>query len=352
MKSVGTAIGVGVALFFQALGYAQSSSTIEPTATQAVGGAPGGGLIVGQTRCDGDGNLYFRQLQGAKVVLAPIVQISADGKRSHTFDFLAQASKDLASLSVSDFSISGSTLYLAGSAADGKTHILEYSTSDGQFNKAVTLDDTGSPDHSAQSTLSISKLGVMPSGELLIFGTRALKREVPNSTPTFSYSPALELYDVSGRFLKTVNFKSDRINLNDKAHSREDNFASVDLALTANGPEGVYLIAYSNKPVVYVIGPSGEISRRIPIEPIGNEFRPISLSLIKNELLVEFVKSADGSPETTFVSYNANSGEIYSTYQLDKSMNGIFSCYDGRRTFTFVSTDGLGQRVIAFGDAR
>lgn len=351
MKPVVKVIGVGIAVFFHALGYAQSA-TIQPTSTKAVGGAVGGGLIIGQTRCDSDGNLYFRQLQGAKFALAPIVQISADGKRSHMFDFLAQATKDLGALSVNDFSISGSTLYLAGSTADGKPRILEYSTSDGQFDKAVTLDDTGSPDHSAQSTLSISKLGVMPSGELLIFGTRTLKRDVPNSSPTFSYSPALELYDVSGRFLKAVTFKSDQINLNDKAHSREDNFAAVDLALTANGPDGVYLAVYSSKPVVYVIGASGEISRRIPIELIGKEFRPISLSVIQNQLLIEFVKSADGSPETTFASYNSNSGEIYSTYKLDESMNGIFSCYDGRRTFTFVSTDGLGQRIIEFGDAR
>ena len=192
----------------------------------------------------------------------------------------------------------------------------------------------------------------MPSGERLIFGKRTLKQEAPNSsTPTFYYSPALELYDVSGRFLKAVTFKSDQIKLNDKAHSHEDNFASVDLALTANGPDGVYPAVYSNKPVVYVIGSSGEISRRIPIEPIGNEFRPISLLVIQNQLVLEFVRSADGSPETTLVSYNSNSGEIYSTYKLDKSMNGIFSCYDGRRTFTFVSTAGLG-RIIEFGDAR
>jgi hypothetical protein len=193
----------------------------------------------------------------------------------------------------------------------------------------------------------------MPSGELLIFGVRTRREDLPNSAvPKFSYNPALELYDVSGRFAKSVSLKSDQINLNDRGHSQEDNFAAVDLALTTNGPDGVYLIVYSNKPLVYVIAPSGEVSRRLSIEPMGNEFRPISLSVIGTRLLVEFVKSSDGSPETTLITYDANSGERYSTYKLDSSLNGIFSCFDGRRRFAFISTDALGERVLKYGDSR
>lgn len=342
-----------IALTLQCCICSAQTAIIEQTKTQPVGGAPGGGLIIGQTRCDSDGNLYFRQLQGSKIVLAPVVQVSPDGSRSHVFDFLAHANGDLKSLVINDFSLSGSTLYLAGSTPDRKVHILEYSTSDGELTKTLTLDDSGVPDVPLHGALTVSKLGVMPSGELLIFGIRTLREDLPNTAvPKFSYNPVLELYDISGRFAKSVSFKSDQINLNDKAHAQEDNFPAVDLALTANGPDGVYLTVYSNKPLVYVIAPSGEVSRRVSIEPMGNEFRPIGLSVIGTRLLVEFVKSSDGSPETSLVTYDANSGEKYSTYKLDTTLNGIFSCYNGRRTFAFISTDALGQRVLKYGDSR
>lgn len=327
--------------------------TIKETNAQVVGGTPGGGLIVGQTRCDNRGNLYFRQLQGAKVVLSPVVQVSADGARSHVFDFLAQSTKELKSLAVTDFSLSGSKLYMVGSTPDAKVHVLEYSIDDAELMASLTLDDPNAPGMPIQGALTVSKLGVMPSGELLIFGVRTLREDLPNTTlPKFSYNPVLELYTSAGQFATSVSFKSDQVNLNDKAHSQEENFAAVDLALTANGPDGVYLVVYSNNPVVYVVSPAGEVSRRVHIEPIGNEFRPISLSVVDGQLLVEFVRSSDGSPETTLARYDANSGERYSLYKVDTNMGGIFSCYDGRGAFTFISTDALGQRVVKLAKAR
>jgi hypothetical protein len=281
------------------------------------------------------------------------VQVSPNGSGSHVFEFLAQAqAKDLKGLTINDFTLQNSHLYMVGNAGDATTHVLEYATTDGQFEANITLDDAGTsnPDRGG---LTVSKIGIMPSGEFLIFGVRTSKQDLPDTpVPQFTYKSVLELYARSGKFLKAVSFDSDQIDLNKKGRTPQDNFVAIDLALTANGPDGVYVMAYSNKPIAYVVSPAGEIARKLPIEPLSSEYRPINLSISENQMLLEFVKSADGPLETRFVTYDINTGDKLSLYKLADDLNGIFSCYDGRRTFTFISTDGLGQRVVKVADAR
>lgn len=327
-------------------------AVIHPGEVKVVGGTLGGGLVIGQTRCDEWGNIYFRQVQGSRFLLSPIAEISADGSRSHVFDFNALSGKDMTSLQVNDFTVRGSTLFMVGSSADGKVHVIEYS-SDGQVKNVVTLTDSSPSGNAPAGVLTPSKLGIMPGGEFLIFGIRATRQDTTgDSHPNYTYTPSIELYDLSGRFMTSAQLKADDINLNDKKHTLTENFRAVDLALTANAPDGVYIVAYSKTPRVYVVSPAGEVSLKASLESSGEDFRPLSISANGTELLMQFVKSQGENSEYKFVVYNSASGEILRAYRPADEFSGIFTCYDWRNQFKFISTNAQGQRVLKFGFAR
>jgi hypothetical protein len=329
-------------------------SLIHPGEAKVIGGTPGGGLVIGQTRCDEAGNIYFRQVQGSKFLLSPVVQISSNGGSSHIFDFTGIGDKDLRSFQVNDFSTGGSTLYLAGSTTDdGKAWVVEYSTSDGRFKKAIVLSGSSPYGSVSEGTLTISKLGVMPSGEFLIFGIRTVKTDAPDAShPDYTYKPVIELYDVSGRFLKSPELKRDDIDLNDKKQSLSENFRSVDLALTANGPDGIYIAVHSKNLLIYSVSAGGELVKKTAFHSPGQDYRPLSMAVSGAEALIQYVKSTGDNSEYHFVTYNTATGETLAEYRPDPDLNGIFACYDWKNEFKFISTNALGQRIIRDAQAR
>ena len=143
-----------------------------------------------------------------------------------------------------------------------------------------------------------------------------------------------------------MEFKNDKLKLNDPAHDYAANFRSLDLAISANGPDGVYFAMETKGLTVLCISPSSEVIKQFDIE-IPKGYRSIDLQVLDGQLLVQYVANKNEEPvPDLFVSYNAETGEALTKYTTDTTFSGPFACFDGRRTFSFLSTDRMGQRVV------
>ncbi len=328
------------------LALAQSTPVeIHESNRTVIGGTLGGGLIINPVKCT-DEKLFFRRLQGSSVTAAPIVSVSRDGKSSHVFDFLGQSTtSDLKGLAVADFAATSTDLYLLAKTSDLKTHILKY-LQDGKFDDDIVLDDDKSTAKILSGDLNASKLGIMPTGQFLVIGVRAKKTEEPGQPVSYRYSPAVELYGRDGRFQTPVSFKSDSLDLNSSKHGQGENFLPLDVSLVASGPDGIYFGMQGPKLNVYFISPAGDISTAFSVEPEKN-FRAMNMDVMKGQLLVEWGTSSEGTkPTTRYNLYSLSDGEPLSAYVDGPNFGGIFACFDGRRTFTFISSDQMGQRIL------
>ncbi len=311
-----------------------------------IGGIPGGGAIINQVRCNAS-LIYFRQLQGSgsSVVTAPIIDVSRDGKSSHVFDFLGLSYGDLKGLTVTDFAVSDAGLYLLARTADLMAHVLQFEDGSG-FAKQVPLDDSKASAKAIAGDLTSNKLAVMPTGDFLVVGVRSRKQE-KDGRPDYRYTPTMELYSPDGRFISPVSFKNSEIDLNDPKHGQAENFLPIDLALSATSPDGIYFAIQGGKLTVYRISLSGEISTNFALEA-DKDFRATNMAVVNGQLLVEWATSSEKNSVSKYSLYRLTDGTPFSTYTHGPALGGIFACFDGRRTFTFLSSDRMGQRLLKF----
>lgn len=150
----------------------------------------------------------------------------------------------------------------------------------------------------------------MPTGELVIAGVRTSRTDKPDGgVPSFSYTPVLELYDRSGRYIKNVSFKVDSLHSKDKATTEADHSLPTDLSFTASGVGGVYVLIYSSKPKVMLVSSSGEVERSFSLRSVDTAYSPQSISIVDGQLLIEFAKSEDDTVDHRFILYDAQNGD-------------------------------------------
>ena len=309
-----------------------------------VGGIPGSNVLIGQIRCDSSGNIVLRQRQGRSMNVGLIVEIEKSGSRSRTFELPGRVAPELKNFSVADFTVQGSNLLVLLQTPDYRTHVLRYSTADQSRASEIVLDDSKAAAKSSGGYLSASKIAVMPAGQLLVVGTRTLL--VDAATHKYKYSPAMELYSEDGRFISPVAFKNDDLKLNDPAHSHLENFRALDLAISANGMDGVYFAVERKSLTVFCISPSGEVTKRFDLT-VPEGYRSNNLQIVAGQMLVQYVtKESEARVPDRFVVYSADTGEVLTSYEAGNFALGAFACFDGRRAFSFLSSDRMGQRLL------
>jgi hypothetical protein len=221
---------------------------------------------------------------------------------------------------------------------DTKVNILRYSD-DGEYKGVVTLGRDIHP----------SRLGVFPSGEFLVIGTKTLT-DKPQAAK--EYSTVTEIYDQSGRFIKPVIFRVGEFGLNKKGSSFAQKTESIGLAQVESGPDGVYVLLYGAQPTLFVISSAGEVERRLPLSTPGKEFKPATLRVSSGRIMVEFVNQPQsGNGIYYYVTYDSNTGDQLARYETE-GPSGIFCCYDWNVGFTFLSSESNGQSVVRHARAR
>ncbi len=285
-------------------------------------------MILGQIRCDSSGNIAFRQTHGPYIDKGMVIEIEKGGSRSHVFELPGPAAPKLKTFSVVDFTVRDSNLLVLLQTADYKTHILRYSTADQSVASEIILDDSKAAPKSTDGYLNGSKIAIMPTGQLLIIGSRTLL--IDKDSHKYKFSPAMELYSGDGRFINPVEFRNEKLNWNDPAHDQAANFRSLDLAISANGPDGVYFAMETKGLKVFCISPSSEVTKQFDIA-VPEGYRSIDLQVLDGQLLVQYVANKNEEPvPDLFVSYSAETGEALTAYTTDTKFSGAFACFDGR----------------------
>ena len=228
--------------------------------------------------------------------------------------------------SVADFTARGSNLLVLLQTPDYRTHILRYSAADQSRASEIVLDSGKAAAKSTGGYLSASKIAVMPAGQLLVVGTRTLL--VDAATHKYKYSPAAELYSEDGRFISPVAFKDDNLKLNDSSHSHIENFRPLDLAVSANGPDGVYFAMETKNLTVFCISPGGEVTKRFDLT-VPEGYRSNDLQVVDGQMLVQYVtKESEARVPDHFVVYSADTGEVLTSYEAGNFALGAFACFD------------------------
>jgi hypothetical protein len=313
---------------------------IQVVETKVVPGPPGG-AVLGQAQCDDRENVFFRQVTPGPGRAVLFMRVDSDARGSFSFDLNSARTGDdrTQSAEIRDFAVVGSMVYLLMPAANDKARVLKFST-DGQFRSEVVLDTAMTP----------RRLGVMPAGELLLFGTTVSGRRDPADPSSFHFDPAVEVYGSSGQFLKRAGPIMADVDLNAKGTDPAERSLPVDLAVAATGADGFYLLTYSQKPALYVMSPAAEVVRNLELWTPGQDFRPLAMRVNGRQVLVEFVKATDekGNVTATVLAvYDGYTGEHTFTYTADDA-GVILGCSDWRGGFTFLGGDSRNRRTVKY----
>lgn len=323
-----------------------TADELHPAKKILLGGIPYG-TIVNQLVCD-DGKLVWRQFNGRQINNGQIVSVDLNGLQPALENLTPDLLPKGAQYSISDFIVKAGYAYLATRSFE-HTYVLRYNLAAHKFEDPIQLDDRGS-NALADGQLMLSKVSVLPDGALLALGIRATRSENGDS----HYTPVLELYTQTGRFIKSTDWGKDRPTVlyqeNGKATFDSRN---IDLATISAGPDGAYLgiSAGKNKVTIVRVSAAGELEKALDVNlPDGH--RHVGMQVVNNQLLLETVPDANQYSNSSgaqsmsqFLVYSISTGDLLSRYEAPSSL-GAFGCFDGRRQFTFVSTGELGQRFL------
>ena len=269
------------------------------------------------TKCDDGGVIYFRGLFNESADAAPIVRVAPDGSNYTLFQFDNLDDEKLKGVHVLDYTPLDSKLFLLARSVKDQPLVLEYN-GDGEFQRAIWLDTQIQP----------ARFGVFQDGSLLVYGSE-WRHESGSKFP--QSRSALALFDRSGKLLKDLSSGT--------WQSSTVSPRSVDLALTASAPAGVYVMPYTAAPKLRVISAAGQVERELTLWSPGEEFNPTALRVSGTQALVEFSHQAKGAQnvEERYVAYDLYSGERLRQYKPASNVTGSFACYDQRGEFTFVT---------------
>jgi len=301
--------------------------------------------ILGQTRCDTAGNLYVRYYQPTNVLGAPVVKISAEGKRAALFSL--QSVSGFSAASMKDFSV----------GLRGEVHVLAARTVEDRFEIDIV---TFREDATFASTTAVGldlvpeHISAFPSGELLISGWRARPADA-SAIQRDKLAPVdafLAVVNPDGKVAKEVGFPA-RAGSDGAPGAPGEGIdrSEVSLGGAAAGEDGnVYLLRRSSKPVVYVISPSGDLVRTLRVTPPSEGAEPATVKISTgNRLLLEFLKPAPGKKQVwnteTYSLVDGESGERLIDYLAGPEISGSLACYTPNG-FTFLGSAKDGRPAI------
>jgi len=291
--------------------------------------------LVGEAKCDTDGNLYVRS--------ADRVTISKfDSKGEPVATFKATSSPDVPQ-------VDGAGMFTI--SADGEVYqlVLPHSydrdvfiyKKDGSYKSLVKL-DLGGP-------WSPSLFMVFPTGGFLATGQKW-------DRPTQQYVPFTGILSSNGTLLKELHLEDD--DAIHEAAARVDsrfvpgpvsgglNFAISRGKMEIGSDGNVYLLRWLNPAVIYAISPGGEVERRFTVDPGDPDLTAGGMAVAGNRIAVAFMKSPPGESVKDWlleiVDLEGNKVATYGQPVVDGHMAFGFSlaCYTlNPEQFTFLSWD-------------
>jgi hypothetical protein len=276
-------------------------------------------MVVEPARCDAEGNVYVRQVlssRRSRPLAGPVLQISADGQNTRTFDLSAVPDEAVKNGDIQDFAGGKDGVYLLVStrSSESSRYELIHFKADGQYEGSVALPPDVSPFHFA----------VLPeSGVFVVTGVKRSRGTSGGAEEV----PCTFLVDSYGHLIAHVELPRDaKIGQLAGAASGTPDFAPVALGSVEAGDDGnAYLWRRSSPPLVYVLSPSGEVVRMLQLASPGKGFAPSVMKVANGRIVMDFSKPAEGTDEQLLVAYDAQTGEQLARYR--PSTGGALACY-------------------------
>jgi hypothetical protein len=288
-----------------------------------------GSTLVGNAKCDDDGNIYARTEHpededdnGTKV---PVQRIRPDGSVTGSFR-VTDAGPDISAM---DFFVSGDgKVYEDAWTHDGKfVHILEFS-SDGSLKSNLALDP--------ETSIYPYQIAVFKSGEFLVSGLHGLHVQTPFTA----------VFDTKGKLIKKIYEPEDedsrqKAEAGDAAFVSDSGYGNYyashgDVALGSDG--NAYLLRAVSPALIYVISPKGEVVRKLRIESSDPGWVARTIRSASGRLAISFAQRGHFNGIIRVVDLQGNA--IVDYISDDKNIYpGFLSCYTPMG-LTFLTTDG------------
>ena len=275
--------------------------------------------------CDARGNIYFEpgMPYPADPAKWPVVRISADAKQVTTITPDSVPGFN-GGLSFASFTVGlRGEVYVIGATSDSF--------------RLITFDDEGqysSISRFDRTDFNPSQLAAFPSGELLVSGER-----MPGRGEAGRSEPFTAIFDRNARLLSDLKLAGD---VKQQASPSGNPGPILSNGAAVGADDGnIYLMRATERPLVLVISPGGEILRKLTLDSPGERFHGSHFSVAGGKIVMEFFKpNNDEQNSGTFLYslFDAETGERQFDYEPTEDANGIFACYTPGQ-FTFLGPD-------------
>ncbi len=284
-------------------------------------------------KCDSEGNVYFQNDPRAPA----IQKFNSKGEPVALFRPAPNTDKKL-DIAGSFAVAPGGDLYELVFPHELSRYVFTYK-SDGTFKSAIKL-DPGFP-------WMPSKLGVFPSGQMLIAGSEYDKDRGAAMWP-FS-----GIFAPDGSLLKEVKLEDDET-LHDMAvagdarvseHENPQGNRAVDLSQIEMAADGNgYLMRWTNPAIIYAISPGGEVLRRLKIDSGELAFYPRTLHIFQNRIAILFIEPNTFEKVMKIVDLEGRELATYDERRANGKpqamLTGAFYCYTENPTrFVFLGAN-------------
>jgi hypothetical protein len=281
--------------------------------------------LMGLTKCDSAGNVYLRQYRGRRPLVAPILRVSPDGRRTRTFPIPGSGDPNMEDVSASDFVADQSqniyvVVYQKKKPREGKAG--------GDERLVVRLRSDGEPDGTIklQPQFGARRIAAFAGGQLFVWG-------VMWSEDRSQARSSAVILATDGRVLATVPMASDLAG--DESHPGLRTGApaatsAISLGSVVAGDDGnIYTMRLSSSPQVQVISPGGEVLRSMPLSSPAPDYFAQQMIVGQGRLIVLYRKqAAEGRSASSIVSvFDAQTGAKLADYLAAPPLGGGLACF-------------------------
>jgi hypothetical protein len=303
------------------------------TRTTAAKGTP---ILSGRIQCDADRNLYFATDVGERKTI--VVKLN---NRELTTTAFGENEPELVG-----FDAEAQTFAVS---PDGDVHFVTWQVGKGRVFPYIAQ---FARDGKLKSKLKINdyfvffQLGVFKTGEYLVGGFR------PGKTESDEHLYFTAIVDKNGNVGKPIAFDNDlATNSRDpeklSSYVLRRNNHAIELGAMASGDDGnIYILRRTSPALVFVVSPSGEIVRRLEIQPPVEFAMPTGIQVIKGLLAIRFSTATEYQPDpvSMLITADATTGETRQVFKTIKGMGSGMACFESPSIFSF-ATVGEGGKL-------
>lgn len=292
-------------------------------------------------KCDPDGNIVTRLLDGSDITSVPLVRISTDGRQP--VKFMIPSDPEFKGGHLVDFAPIDGGLYAIFNAAD--SFILKFDA-DGTFTGKIKVEPVIRP----------LQIAIFRSGELLLAGKE--RTQGPGQQQT---NPFIGLFTGNGRLIRAVHLADDvtrsknaevpGVGVQPAPYDRDFENAIAASFMTGADDGNVYLLRRTSIGPIYQISASGVVKKLVSLTTPDSMKNSGMLAVGHGQLVVEFLKFKPASESNELESVvlrviDIGTGKTVADYtHSDPDIGSSLACYsDG--VPVFLSTDDNSRLVL------